>query len=315
MTTTQRSTVVGVFDNRAEADRAVDDLRSAGFRAEQIGVAVRNDDKADPDETASKMATGAATGALAGAGVGGLVGLGILTGLIPGIGPAIAAGTMGVILANAAGGAAIAGIAGALIGLGIPDDEAAHYEKEFKAGRTIVTVRDVEDRYDDAWAILQRHGAFNKQFPRKRTRKTATAKTATRSRAKTEAEKTMELREEELHARKQPVRTGEVRVRKDVVTETQTLDVPVTREEVVIERHPVGHKTSPNADIRPGEEVRIPVMEEQVRVAKDTVLKEEVNVGKRKVSGTKRVSGTVRKEKARVEREGKVDVNENSANQ
>ena len=48
----------------------------------------------------------------------------------------------------------------------------------------------------------------------------------------------VELREEELRARKETVEAGELRVRKDVVTEQRTMDVPVTHEEAVVERHP-----------------------------------------------------------------------------
>jgi uncharacterized protein (TIGR02271 family) len=117
----------------------------------------------------------------------------------------------------------------------------------------------------------------------------------------------MQVREEELRTRKQPVQTGEVRVRKEVVTENKTLEVPVQREEVVIERHPVAGRAS-SGDIRPGEQMRIPVKEEQVHVTKEAVVKEEVKVGKRQVQGIEHVGGTVRKEQVRVEREGDVQV-------
>ncbi len=53
----------------------------------------------------------------------------------------------------------MAGIAGALIGLGIPKEEAEYYESEFKEGRTIVTV-DAGTRYDEAMGILESHGAY-----------------------------------------------------------------------------------------------------------------------------------------------------------
>ena len=53
-----------------------------------------------------------------------------------------------------------------------------------------------------------------------------------------EERRTVELREEELHAWKEPVQVGEVRVDKEVVTEQQTIDVPVTHEEVAVEWHP-----------------------------------------------------------------------------
>src|SRR5438552_2385349 len=120
---------VGVFENRADAERAIADLHRAGFRDSQIGIIAREKGKVTKKTPAGETYAeeGGAAGAVAGAGVGALVGLGILSGVIPAIGPAIAGGTLGVILSNALGGAAIAGIAGALIGWGIPEDEAKYY--------------------------------------------------------------------------------------------------------------------------------------------------------------------------------------------
>src|SRR5262249_13995583 len=143
-------------------------------------------------------------------------------------------------------------------------------------------------RYDEAWAILHRLGAYNYETA-------ATTSAATHATAGAAAgQRTMKVHEEELHARKQPVEKGEVKVRKEVVTEHKTLDVPVQREEVVVERRPASGRASA-ADIRAGEEVRIPVREEEVRVEKIPVVKEEVTVGKRKVQETEHVGGTVRK--------------------
>ena len=164
-TSTNLSTVVGVFENHADADRAVAELHTAGFTNSQIGVAGPGANNGDVSDKGSNALAGAATGAAIGAGAGGLIALGILAGIIPGIGPAIAAGTLGMVLANAAGGAAIAGLAGALVGLGVPEDEAAHYEGEFKSGRTIVTVQDAKGMTGQAWRILQSNGAYNKQTP------------------------------------------------------------------------------------------------------------------------------------------------------
>jgi len=121
---------------------------------------------------------------------------------------------------------------------------------------------------------------------------------------------TVEVREERLHANKSTVEAGEVRVGKEIITEHQTLEVPVEREEIVIERHaPTGHTSASSlTDLTPGEEIRIPVKEEQVHVSKEAVVTEEVSVGKRKVQDTEHVSGTVRKEQVRIETEGDVDV-------
>ena len=126
--------------------------------------------------------------------------------------------------------------------------------------------------------------------------------------ADTEAGRTVQLREEQLRAQKEQVQAGEVRVGKEVVSEEQTIDVPVTHEEVVIERHRVEGGRPASGDIGSGEEIRVPVQEERARAAKETVVTEEIEVGKRAVQETERVSGTVRREEARIEREGDVDV-------
>jgi hypothetical protein len=153
-------TVVGVFSSPQEAQQAVMDLKSAGFTQDEIGVLSRNDDGqivGKEAETGSAAATGATVGLATGAGVGALWGLGILAGALPGIGPAIVGGTLGVLLSSATAGAAATGIAGALVGLGVPDEEAKFYEGEFKTGRTLVTVR-AGDRSDAACGAIQRHG-------------------------------------------------------------------------------------------------------------------------------------------------------------
>jgi len=325
-----RTTVVGVFEDRLQADKAVCELRNEGFRNDQIGVAMRHD-KGLGDTTAtgtdddSHAGTGAMTGALAGLGLGALAGIGVLSGMIPVIGPAIAGGTLGVILSNAAAGAGIAGLVGALIGAGIPEHEAAYYQSEFEAGRTIVTVT-AEDRADEAAAILRRNGAYDMSTRGAATASTSSAATASTStshakatttahaatRANAGESGTIQVKEEQLHAEKRPVETGEVRVRKEVHTEHKTIDVPVQREEVVIERKPVHGGVAAEGvaagDIRAGEEVRIPVREEQVDVSKRAVVTEEVNVGKRVVQDTERVAGDVRKEEVHVERKGDVEV-------
>src|SRR5207253_3081203 len=107
---------------------------------------------------------------------------------------------------------------------------------------------------------------------------------------------------EELHVHTRFVETGEVRVRKEVVTEHRTLDVPVRREEIVIERHAPTDEDGAVFDLKPGEELRIPVRREQVTVEKRPVVTEEVIVGKRLIQATEHVGGAVRKEEVRVER-------------
>ncbi len=320
----QHSTVVGVFKDRQQANQAVNDLLKAGFRQDQIGVAMRHaeaeGDKrttTTADASDSHAGSGAITGALAGLGLGALTGLGVLAGVIPVVGPAIAAGTLGVILSNAAAGAGIAGVAGALIGAGVPEHEANYYDKEFEAGRTIVTVK-TDGQADQATAILRRYGAYDVSDRSAQAEATHTAArgaeagthaAAAAAQAGREGD-TFQVKEERLHAEKRPVETGEVNVRKEIHSETKTMEVPVQREEVIIERTPV-HGRAATEDIatgREGEQIRVPVREEQVNVTKEPVVTEEVKVGKRVVQDTEHVSGEVRKEEVKVDQTGDVDV-------
>ena len=164
MSTTTSSTAVGVFTDRRQAQQAVADLKRAGFGDDQIGVVSKGHDDATATTTDAKgshVGEGATVGVAAGAGVGALWALGIVAGMLPAIGPVVAGGIFASILASAVGGAAIAGVAGALIGLGIPEEDAHYYEGEFKSGRTIVTVK-AGARYNEAWSILSRGGAYSR---------------------------------------------------------------------------------------------------------------------------------------------------------
>jgi uncharacterized protein (TIGR02271 family) len=116
---------------------------------------------------------------------------------------------------------------------------------------------------------------------------------------------TMRLREEQLETRTTPVETGRVQVGKDIVEEQRRVDVPVTREEVVVERHPVDRRPADQPiDATERETIEVPVREEQVEVEKRPVVYEEVGIGKRTTRDTEQVSDTVRREELRVDREG-----------
>ncbi|MBC5826324.1 MAG: YsnF/AvaK domain-containing protein [Candidatus Eremiobacteraeota bacterium] len=121
-------------------------------------------------------------------------------------------------------------------------------------------------------------------------------------------DKTMKLREERLEVDKQKVNQSSVRLRKDVVTEQQSVDVPVAHEEVYVSRRPVaeGEYGHDSGDIGDEKEISVPVMREEVSVQKRSVATEEVGLEKRKVEETKTVGETVRKEKTRVDTSGSV---------
>jgi hypothetical protein len=161
MTTTEPTTVVGVFADSTLAEQALGDLRHAGFHDDDIGFIVRNIENSEigPDALQKETAAGATTGAVGGGVIGGLLGAAAAL-LVPGIGPALAGGILAATLGGAALGAIAGGFVGALTGLGIADEEARFYQSEFETGRTIVTVR-ARGRSQEALAILQRHGAYD----------------------------------------------------------------------------------------------------------------------------------------------------------
>jgi len=203
--------------------------------------------------------------------------------------------------------------------MGIPKDEAEYYESELHAGRTVVTVN-AGNRRAEAKAVFTRCGAYDMETRGQVTSSSACTMSPTLTSAYSEScppgskttsatrasGNTVQATEEKLNVGKTKVKTGEVQVRKEVHTEHKTIDVPVTREEVVVERRSVGGQ--PVAGSTGKEEIRIPVSEEQVNVQKQKVVKEEVTVGKRKVQDTQRVSEDLKKEEIKVETKGDAKV-------
>ena len=308
MARTERSTVVGVFRDQGRARDAIGALKDAGFAADDIGILTpdRGETRAMAEETGTKAGAGAATGAAAGGVLGGLAGwlAGIGALAIPGIGPFVAAGALATALGGAAVGAGVGAIAGALAGMGVPKDEADWYEQEVRGGGTLVTVR-ADGRYDEAQSLLRRSGAYDIK-----TREAGTVgRSAGAASRDTEGGERVQLREEELRARKEPIQTGEARIGKEVVAEEKTIEVPRTREEVTVDRRPVDRRPS-DRPVGEGadEAIEVPVREERVTVEKEPVVTEELGVRKRPVQETEEVSGTVRREEARIEGEGDVDV-------
>jgi len=195
------------------------------------------------------------------------------------------------------------GIRDQLMGLGLTEQEASYYNQEFEAGRTVVFVNG-PGQQQEAFDILRRNGGYDAS-----TGVTQTSGTANQS-TDTDPEQRMQLREEQLRVGKQAVQTGEVGLRKEMVSEQQTVDVPVTHEEVVIERRSGSGQPS-DTPIGEEETYRVPVREEQVSVQKQPVVREEIALGKRQVQDTQQVSETVRRDEARIERKGDVNIQGN----
>ena len=106
--------------------------------------------------------------------------------------------------------------------------------------------------------------------------------------------------EERLRVGKERQETGRARLRKYVVTEHETVDVPVQREEVRVERTPLDGTEVTGGTI--GEDtVEVTLHEERAVVAKETVGVEKIELEKETVRDTERVDAEVRKEQVEVE--------------
>jgi len=158
--------VFGIYSSRGQVEMAVDHLRAAGFRAQDISILFPENvgTKEFAHEKHTKAPEGTAAGVTSGAVIGGtlgwLAGIGALA--IPGLGPFIAAGPIMAALSGAAVGGAVGGITGALIGMGIPEYEAKRYEGLVKDGGILLSVHtDDHDWTKRAKDILENTGATN----------------------------------------------------------------------------------------------------------------------------------------------------------
>ena len=123
--------------------------------------------------------------------------------------------------------------------------------------------------------------------------------------------------EEQLNVSKDRVETGEVRLRKYVVNETENVEVPVEREEVRVVREPITDADRANYDGNIGEqEASVTLSEDRVNVSKESVPVEKVSLEKDTVRDTERVSEEVRKERFETDgvvegdlRDGDIDTN------
>jgi uncharacterized protein (TIGR02271 family) len=116
-------------------------------------------------------------------------------------------------------------------------------------------------------------------------------------------EQTIPLTEERLDISKN-VQEQQATITKKPVTETKTVEVPVTHEEVSIERRsPSGGEgqISSEGPVSSNEEISIPVKKEEVEVNKTPYVKEEVKVTKRPVTETTEVTEEITSERVSME--------------
>jgi hypothetical protein len=165
------NTCMGIFTDPREADQAVDELRGAGFKTEDISVIMREEGRVAPTGRGGEVAKDATAGVATGGAIGGIAGLivGIVAVTVPGIGALIATGPLAIALglievgattlAGAITGGAAGGIIGGLIGLGVPKERAEAYEEAVRRGQILLAVSVTPDNMDKATAIFRSHNA------------------------------------------------------------------------------------------------------------------------------------------------------------
>jgi uncharacterized protein (TIGR02271 family) len=124
------------------------------------------------------------------------------------------------------------------------------------------------------------------------------AQTTTDLETETEEEATIPLTEERLDVSKRS-QEDQATITKKPVKETKTVEVPLTREEVSIERRPPkgGSETeAQNAPVQSEEQIKIPVRREEAEVTKKPYVKEEVAVKKKTKTDKKEVSEEITSE-------------------
>ena len=297
----QTNTVVGYFENRSDAERAVTSLQAAGFTSAHLGVASRGDDS-DYSTAASGKSTASSTTAAAGQKAEGAWDkVKSFFGGDP-VEPYADEKQSGD-LANreiTPGYNSGSDFHETLQGMSVPQDQSKYFGHKFGSADqgAIVTVT-APGREQEARTILQKAGADLGD-------NASTYDYAAAPQTKTtEGAQNIQLLGEVLRVHKDRISAGEVRFRKEVITDMQTIQVPVTREELVIERRAVNSGTPINGTIGEGSEIRVPLTEERASLDKSTVVREEVSVGKRAIEGVESLEGSTRREELVVEDETK----------
>jgi hypothetical protein len=147
-------TTIGIFDSRADAEGAINEIRAMGVTDSDISYIYANSENGtvvQENGGGSAVGSGAASGATTGAVLGAIAGLAVANGLLPGFGSLFVAGPLATALgltgaaattaAGAMTGLAAGGLVGALAGLGVGPDEARVYEEKVKRGGILITAR------------------------------------------------------------------------------------------------------------------------------------------------------------------------------
>ena len=165
------------------------------------------------------------------------------------------------------------------------DDDDVEHDREDAATRDRVPLLDAEDEQVDV--------AFERpaRSPAYTTRPTADQNPYR-----------LQLREEQLRVEKEQQQIGAVRLGKRVSAHTETVNVPVREERLIIERRPgSGELVAEVIDPAVIEVIEVHVHAERVMLRKEVVVAEDVALRKETVERTEEIDATVRREELVVE--------------
>jgi uncharacterized protein (TIGR02271 family) len=119
----------------------------------------------------------------------------------------------------------------------------------------------------------------------------------------------LQLREERVQVATEPVEVGRVRLSKRVREWTETLEVPLRREDLVLEVLPgSGVVRIDGRDLQPGEVVELPLIQERATAVKEMVVSEDVHVRTVSTEVAERIPVTLQREELVVEPAGAVEL-------
>jgi len=311
-TKTANRTVVGLFDSMEDANRAADQLRTAGIDSSNISVVAGNESNRYADYVTSEDKTkDAASRAGTGAAIGG--GLGLVAGLvalaIPGFGPVIAAGPIAAALTGAAAGAATGGLIGGLTSAGVSESDARLYERRLQEGGVLLTVRTNSDMSDEVSDIMDNNGARDvdeeKTGSSTVTGRDYTHTGTTTDRVMNQGEKAIPVVEERVDVGKRNVGRRAVRVYGQVEETPVEREIELREETIHVERRPADRPAT-EADFGAFREgsIELTEMREEPVVRKEARVVEEVVVGKDVNTRRETVRDTERRTDVRVEETG-----------
>ena len=205
--------VAGLFQDEDRAKKAIEDLKEADFSAGEIGIATQNSDAGNTEKFWDKVKK-----------------------------------TLG----KKEHPEQAMELRESLVAAGVTPAQAQYLDSRLAGGGILITVRAEGEDRAEARRILESNGAdlgVGMQAPPHATEPVPVSTRQTPA----IGERNIQLLGEILRVHKERVGRGEVRLKKETVTDTQNVEVPVTREELVVERTPGNRREVPESQMTSGE--------------------------------------------------------------